>query len=90
MKQKFVLSKNSLNTFLGLTDDHMRELKGGLAVGPGDGPYYPTGGGGGGGGGDPWLPVEDKPMELEPNRCEEGYVWDNVLNRCVRAYSTRR
>lgn len=84
MKQNFVLTKNSLNNFLGLEDDQMSQLKGGL-IGIPDVPYYPTGGGGGGGGGDDWLPVEHKPVELEPWACTEGYVWDNVLNKCVPA-----
>ena len=81
MKAKYVLSKNSLNNFLGLTNEHLSQLKGG-AIPSDDGPYYPTGGGGGGG--DDWLPVEHKPIEFDPNACQEGYVWDNVLNKCVR------
>lgn len=81
MKEKFILTKNSFNAFLGLDEDQMGQLRGGLAYVP-DVPYYPTGGGGGGGGGDE---LEEKPHKLQPARCQEGYVWDNVLNRCVRA-----
>ncbi|MEL7147249.1 MAG: hypothetical protein AAFO69_12825 [Bacteroidota bacterium] len=80
MKKKFVLTRNSFNAFRGLNDDQMAQVRGGLPKSP-NVPYYPTCGGCGGG----ELPIEHKPFELEPNKCEEGYVWDNVLNECVRA-----
>ncbi|MGB3464260.1 MAG: hypothetical protein WBA74_03285 [Cyclobacteriaceae bacterium] len=82
MKKKFVLTKNSFNSFRGLDENHMGQLKGGLVGIPSGGPYIPTGGGGGG---DDWLPVEHAPSELEIRRCIDGYRWDNVLNECVKA-----
>ncbi|MFY0630655.1 MAG: hypothetical protein JXR05_09755 [Flavobacteriaceae bacterium] len=71
MKEKFVLTKGSFNTFLGLTKDQMNLVKGGDQKS--DDPYHPTCGGCGGGEG-----------ETEHNfSCGEGYRWDPVLNMCV-------
>jgi hypothetical protein len=74
MKKKFVLNKNSFNNFLGLTNDQMNQVKGGLNHHDDD-PYHPTCGGCG-------TEVPGSPdHDFE---CEEGYRWDSTLGMCVK------
>lgn len=76
--KKFVLTKNSFDTFLGINNDEMNQIKGGLSYNYE--PYLPT---------IAYQPTEELEhnLELEGDyyECAYGFVWDNILNKCVEA-----
>ncbi len=72
MKKKFVLGKNSFTKHLGLSNDQLKNISGGLRPGPG--PYLPTRHDTGSG-------SDEVEHALS---CPKGTYWNDILKTCVK------